>query len=72
MVCGRILLAVSGSSAARRPEVMVGTPRTMRGSGCQYLDSIPMKEAQRLKILETMEQVPMAWARRLVGKSSFV
>jgi hypothetical protein len=72
IVWGSCLSAVSGSKIAMQPEIIAGRPRTKSGSGCQYFAREPTNGAQSPKAREAMEQVPMAWARRLVGYNSFV
>ena len=61
MLCGKSVSPVSGNVIqATTPATRVGIPRTSIGRGGQNTAKLPTNGQMRAKILDTVEQVPMA------------
>ena len=49
------------------PDIINGMARTVEGNGCQYLANSPTNGEIAQKLRAIIDEVPTAWALKLVG-----
>jgi len=72
MVSGKLVPTVSGKRTAKGPAMMATVPKIIMGNGSQMKSKRMMIKARMPPTLATVEQLPMAVLRMIVGNSSAV